>query len=171
MRYNLSEKKVLKKLGIEDFRHMTKDKIVQFASMLPQMDPEVAKKALEQFPEFKDMAIEVVKNLQQSIEIGIDSADRSQDQFYLACNKVIDLLNDQLNKDGITDEKESEIRDNIMQVVSFMAEKDSEHKAFIQSTIKTICASAAIIVLAATSLLGTNIGGFGELIDRHRDDL
>lgn len=50
MRYNLSEKKVLKKLGIEDFRHMTKDKIVQFASMLPQMDPEVAKKALEQFP-------------------------------------------------------------------------------------------------------------------------
>lgn len=170
MKYNLSEKKVLKKLGIEDFRHMTKDKIVQFASMLPQMDPEVAKKALEQFPEFKDMAVEVVKNLQQSIEIGINSADKSQDQFYLACNKVIDLLNDQLNKDGLTDEKESEIRDNIMQVVSFMAEKDSEHKAFIQSTIKTICASAVIIVLAATSVLGTNIGGLGELIDRHHDD-
>lgn len=170
MRYNLSEKKVLKKLGIEDFRHMTKDKIVQFASMLPQMDPEVAKKALEQFPEFKDMAVEVVKNLQQSIEIGINSADRSQDQFYLACNKVIDLLNEQLNKDGLTDEKESEIRDNIMQVVSFMAEKDSEHKAFILSTVKTICASAAVIVLAATSLLGTNISGLGELIDKHLDD-
>ena len=170
MRYSLSEKKVLKRLGIEDFRHMTKDKIVQFASMLPQMDPEVAKKALEQFPEFKDMAVEVVKNLQQSIEIGVNSADRSQDQFYLTCNKVIDLLNDQLNKDGLTDEKESEIRDNIMQVVSFMAEKDSEHKAFILSTVKTICASAAVIVLAATSVLGTNIGGLGELIDRHHDD-
>ena len=47
MKHRLSEKKVLKKLGIPDFRHMTKDKVMGFASMLNQMDPEVAKKALE----------------------------------------------------------------------------------------------------------------------------
>ena len=33
MKYTISEKKVLKKLGISDFRHMTKDKIVKFANM------------------------------------------------------------------------------------------------------------------------------------------
>lgn len=43
----LTEQNVLNKLGISDFRHMAKDKIVKFASMLPYMDPEVAEKALE----------------------------------------------------------------------------------------------------------------------------
>ena len=48
----MSEANVLKKLDIEDFRHITKDKVIKMASMLDKMDPEVAKKALEQFPEF-----------------------------------------------------------------------------------------------------------------------
>ena len=46
MNRTLSEQKVLKKLDIPDFRHLTKDKIIAFASLLPQMDTEVAKKAL-----------------------------------------------------------------------------------------------------------------------------
>ena len=33
-----------------------------FASMLQNMEPEVAKKALEQFPEFAKMALEVQKD-------------------------------------------------------------------------------------------------------------
>lgn len=169
MRYSLSEKKVLKKLGIENFRHMTKDKIVEFASMLPKMDPEVAKAALAQFPEFKDMAIEVVKNLQQSIEAGMKSNDRSQDQFYDACNKVIDMLNDQLDKDDLTEDQEKDIRENIVKVVEMMYSKDSENKAFILSVVKTAGVSAAIIILAAISSLGTNVGGLGDLIDKHRD--
>lgn len=50
MKYTLSEKKVLKKLGIPDFRHMTKDKVMSFATMLPYMDPEVAKKGARAVP-------------------------------------------------------------------------------------------------------------------------
>lgn len=41
---SLTEQKVLKKLGIEDFRHLTKDKVIKMASMIDKMDPEVAKK-------------------------------------------------------------------------------------------------------------------------------
>ena len=47
MKHSMTEDKVLRKLDIPDFRHMTKDKVVSFVSMLPQMDPEVAKCALE----------------------------------------------------------------------------------------------------------------------------
>ncbi|WP_156951394.1 hypothetical protein [Lacrimispora aerotolerans] len=46
MSETITEQKVLNKLDIPDFRHMTKDKVMGFASMLPDMDPEVAKKAL-----------------------------------------------------------------------------------------------------------------------------
>ena len=42
MARSLTEQKVLKKLGIDDFRHLTKDKVITMASMLDRMDPEVA---------------------------------------------------------------------------------------------------------------------------------
>ncbi len=44
-----TEQQVLKKLDIPDFRHLTKEKVIAFATMVPKMNPEVAKKALEQF--------------------------------------------------------------------------------------------------------------------------
>ena len=47
-----TEQQVLKKLDIPDFRHLTKEKVIAFATMVPKMNPEVAKKALEQFPNF-----------------------------------------------------------------------------------------------------------------------
>lgn len=46
-----TEQRVLKKLGIQDFRHLTKDKVITMASMLDKMDPEVAKKSNRAIPE------------------------------------------------------------------------------------------------------------------------
>lgn len=168
MAYTLNEKKVLKKLGIEDFRHMSKDKIVQFTSMLPNMDPEVAKKALEQFPEFKDLAIEVVRNLQQSVERAMESNNDTQKTFYDTCNRVIDELNVHLSSDDIIPEQEQFIRDDIFRVLEMMYDKDSENKEFLLKVVKTVGASAAVIALTAASLLGGSVSGLGELIDKHK---
>lgn len=53
MKKSLDEKKVLRKLGIDDFRHMTKDKVMVMASMLDKMDPEVEKKPWNSFRTFQ----------------------------------------------------------------------------------------------------------------------
>lgn len=60
MKYSLTEKKLLKKLNIEDFTHMSKEKLVAFASSIHKLDPEVAKAAIAQFPNFKDLASECI---------------------------------------------------------------------------------------------------------------
>lgn len=56
----MNEEKVLKKLGIKNFRHLSKDKVVEFISMIPDMDPEVAKAAINQFPEFANTMKSIV---------------------------------------------------------------------------------------------------------------
>ena len=56
-----TEQQVLKKLDISDFRHLTKEKVIAFATMVPKMNPEVAKKALEQFPNFASTSLDVLK--------------------------------------------------------------------------------------------------------------
>ena len=67
MSYQLSEKDVLKKLGIDDFRHLSKKNIMHFASMIDRMDPEVAKKALEQFPTFASTSKEALMEYKNTI--------------------------------------------------------------------------------------------------------
>lgn len=51
MSRSLTERQVLKKLKIEDFRHLTKDKVIAMASMLDRMDPEVTSNDDDEFDE------------------------------------------------------------------------------------------------------------------------
>jgi hypothetical protein len=64
----LTERQVLNQLDIPDFRHITKDKVMSFASMLQNMEPEVAKKALGQFPEFAKMTLEILREYKGVLE-------------------------------------------------------------------------------------------------------
>lgn len=50
----VSEDTVKRALKIDSFRNLSKDKIMQFASMIPYMDKEVAIAIINQFPEFAD---------------------------------------------------------------------------------------------------------------------
>lgn len=49
--YSLAEQKVLKELGVPDFKHITKDNIVMLRTALDKCDPEVAKAIISKIPE------------------------------------------------------------------------------------------------------------------------
>lgn len=134
MARTLSEQKVLKKLGIPDFRHMTKDKIVAFATMLPKMDSEVARKALEQFPEFAKTATEIVSYYKEMIEKGFDYNDASVKSFYLTCDAIIEILNEQLKDGNLTFEEKQIVIDKMIKLAKMKADKDTENKYFIRCT-------------------------------------
>ena len=88
MNRTLTEQKVLKNLGIPDFRHMTREKVTGFVSMLPRMDPEVAKKALEQFPDFTKTAQTITASLKEGLEqlVGPGAGQRPQQGYGLSEN-------------------------------------------------------------------------------------
>ena len=68
MNHTLQEQQVLDMLQIPDFRHLSKDKVIEFASMLPHMDPEIARKALEQFPNFASTTLSVMDDYKVTLE-------------------------------------------------------------------------------------------------------
>ena len=82
MKRTISEQKVLHKLGIPDFRHMTKEKVVEFATILPKMDPEVAKAAIAQFPNFKDLSLALVDQYKEVIDAVLHENRAGQEAFY-----------------------------------------------------------------------------------------
>ena len=123
MSYTLSEKKVLKKLGIKDFRHMTKDKLVQFASMLPKMDPEVAKAALSQFPSFSGLAKDLTEQLSIMVGREFDLSSDSQKAFFDACNRILTSLEKELEDDDIDSDERNRIEDKMIQSRTTMDER------------------------------------------------
>ena len=101
MSKQLSEVQVLKALDIPDFRHITKDKVMSFASMLNNMEPEVAQKALEQFPEFAHMALEALQDYKGIVEKAQDNAAASSKLCLELYNEVIQALKACLSKEDI----------------------------------------------------------------------
>lgn len=155
MNKSLTEQKVLKKLGIEDFRHLTKDKVITMASMLDKMDPEVAKKALEQFPEFAATTKEMLMEYKETLDKGLETNQESVQAYYDSCNAIIASLQKQLEDENLIFEERKYIIDRMLEVSKMMGEKDSENKKFI-ATLAVIGAAAACI---ATAVLASAIGG------------
>lgn len=172
MKYTLSEKKVLKKLGIPDFRHMTKEKVMSFATMLPYMDPEVAKKALEQFPAFKDLAGDMVIQYKAIVDKAFEENQISQQAFYDACNSILQSLQEELRDDDIDMVERDRIENKMIEVARMIGEKDRENKGMILKTLGGASVFFLAILGGAAALLGSNthFSSGGDLLADSSDD-
>ena len=161
MDYSPKEKRVLKKLGIKDFRYMTKDKIVQFASMLPKMSPEVAKTALKQFPDFVVLAKSMANEMRLMTDKSHDLAKESQDQFYDACNHSLAILNAELSREDLTQEERDKIIEQTVDILTKLQNHDNKvlelkkraQDGFVLVASLAILAGAAILGAVATAII------------------
>ena len=150
----MNEKQVLKKLDIPDFRHITKDHVIMLTSMLDKVDPEVAKKALEQFPEFASLAKEMIVEQKRIINKAFEENTKSVEAYYSACKQILNTLEKQLAKDDLTQEERGKIIDNMIAVAENMSRKDSENKKFHMDAIKVFGGFAATVGIVALVVFG-----------------
>lgn len=156
MSNQLTEREVLQQLDIPDFRHITKDKVMAFASMIQNMEPEVAKKALEQFPEFAKMALEVLKDYKEVMEKTLDGNATSSKQCYDIYNEVVDALKSCLAKDDLPFEERKYYIEKMMEIAKMAENKDTENKGFNWKMISLGTFAVFTVVGIAASVLGGN---------------
>lgn len=162
MSRTLTEAQVLKKLNITDFRHLTKDKVMTMATMLDKMDPEVAKKAIEQFPEFSSMMRQVFSDFKQTIDEGMKHNAESVQSYYETCDVIISACQKELDRENLTFEERCVILDKMRMVAEMKGDKNSEDKRFIvvmctlAGAALTIAAGAAITVLGGECKIDTS---------------
>ena len=98
---------------------------------LPQMplpnvaavfDAEVAKKALEQFPEFAKSATEIVSYYKDVVYKGFDENTASVNSFYAMCDAINDTLREQLQDEHLTFEEKSVIIDKMIELAKMKVE-------------------------------------------------
>lgn len=157
MSNQLTEQEVLQQLNIPDFRYVTKDKLMTFASMLQNMEPEVAKKALDQFPEFAKMTLEVFKDYKEVMESTLDINSESSKLCFGVYNEVMNALKSCLAKDEISFEEKKYYIDKMMEVAKMAESTDLESKGFNWKIITLGTLAVFTTVGIGASILGGNI--------------
>ena len=155
----ISEEKALKKLDIPDFRHLKKDHIIKLATMLDKMDPEVAQKALEQFPNFSNESKEIIAAYKETLDNALNDNAESVKDYYAVCNSIISSLQKELDKDELSFDEKQIIIGEMLEVHDRIGSKDSENKKFL-ATMATIGAAAAVTVIG---ILASILGGDSDI--------
>ena len=153
----LTEKAVLKKLDIKDFRHLNKEKVVELTSMIDRLDPEVAKKIVEQFPEYMNTMKEVLSDFKENLNSVISSNDSSVQEYYKTAGRIIDCLETLLDKDDLTFEERIAVIEQMKEVQKMIHDKDSENKKFLFGLVKWAAGAIGFVTIGACAVLGINL--------------
>ncbi|MEE1798132.1 hypothetical protein [Streptomyces sp. JV176] len=156
MKYK-SEAQIMKALGIESWRNLSKDKMVRFAAMMPNMDTEVALKIVEQFPAFKDFAKDAVSAVERAHESTLSANSQSQEHVHRAWQEVRDILKGELGKDDLSREEKRFLIEQIQETARMQSQKDSENKQFLDGALKKVLVGATAAVALGVAFVGGRV--------------
>lgn len=153
----MTETQILSKLGIPDFRHMSKDKILAFASMIQDMDPEVAKAAIQQFPNFTEMVLEVMHDYKSSITSLSDHNNIISNNCLSILNNIIEALKECSSKGDIPFEERKYYIDKMIEISEKIVQMEKENREFNLQALVLGFLTTILIPAIASSLLGGNL--------------
>lgn len=107
-------------LGIPSFRYMSKEKLASFVSALPDVDPDVAKKALEQFPDLSAAITEIVGHYRGIVSECLAGSDADTRLCLVTCASIIDSIQHELESEALTFEQRETLIGQSLELVQIM---------------------------------------------------
>jgi glucose-6-phosphate isomerase len=120
------------------------------------MEPEVAKKALEQFPEFGKIVLEVMREYKVVLEKSLEDNSASNKQCYDIYNTVLNTLKKCVEKEDLSFDEKKYYLDKMMEIAKMAESKDTENKKFNWKVISAGAVTVIALVGIGASLLGGN---------------
>ncbi|GHB84884.1 hypothetical protein GCM10010347_64750 [Streptomyces cirratus] len=159
---DVNEAAIRRKLGIPNWRNLSKDKVLRFAAAMPEMATEVRLKLIEQFPAFKDLGKADIDAVTEAHKATLAANENSQKHFYQASQDQRDALRADLGRDDLSWEQREALHDRLDQNVRQVNEKDSESKQFLGAGMKVVAAAGVAALGLGVVFVGGKIGGASE---------
>lgn len=153
----MNDQMVLNRLGIEDFRHLTKQKAIELVSMLDRVDPAVAIEALRQFPELAKFMSASLDGYADTAKRALDANDKSQQEVIKSIDSLRDVLAKELEREDLSSEERERVIGHMMTLVQMASDKDSENKKFILEIAKYGLVALLGIGVTVVAVLGGNV--------------
>lgn len=158
-KYLTTEEAVKKALNIDSFRNISKDKIMDFISLIPSMDKDIALAAINQFPNYVDMTTSMVKGLISLCDSALKSSEGTHKESIGAYKQILNIINDDLKREDITPEERENHYKRMIEVADKIANKDTEYKELVKFIIKYGGTLLAGTLIAGVCILGINVKG------------
>ena len=154
-----TREEVLKALNIDNFREMTSEKVIGFASMYNQINPEVAKAAIAQFPNFAKTVGDALVELKDIAIKGLEGDDENTRMALQARINTIESMQNILERDDLSFEEEQEIINKMSEEASKMEDQVAEGKRFKNQQLQIV----ALAMIGMSAILLAVLGGKGEI--------
>ena len=150
----ISEEEVKKALDITDFRSLSKEKVMEFVSIIPKVDKEVAMSVVNQFPNYVDMAKEIVGGMLHLCNEALKDASHGRDEVINSYKIVLETLKEELNKGELTQEERNKITEDMIKVAEKIDIVNDKHNIFIKDMIKNVGCTFLGIAVLGVAILG-----------------
>ncbi|MRJ47077.1 hypothetical protein [Fundicoccus ignavus] len=159
----ISEEKAKEMIGISNWREMSKNKIVDFINLIPNIDREVAMKAIEQFPAYANLSKEMVTQLYGLTQKALESNEQSNSASIKAYQSILDELGIILQKENISTEERQYVIDKMVEVADKISVKDIENKDLLDKWLRYGGTVASGLLVLGSVILGVKSGKFPNL--------
>lgn len=171
----VSEDAVKRALKIDSFRNLSKDKIMQFASMIPYMDKEVAIAIINQFPKFADFGKIAISSYMQMCDNILKDNKENQTAVVHGYQTILDALSKRMEIESTTEEDRKAIIEDMITVADKIALADLQNKKFLDRMgTKGLCGVLGVAAIIGAGIgVHSAIGGGGQipqLVDNDDDD-
>lgn len=152
-----SEIEVLDQIGAKNFRSIKKEQIIEFASSIHQMPKEVAIKCIEQFPEFRKNANEVLTTLKEIFKDVSNSNKDLASEEIAACNKILDHLGEELHKPFISAKRKEHIIKQMVEVAHIIDNARESHTNLMHKIAHCATLLGLAVIGVAGAIVGVNV--------------
>ena len=168
----ISEEAVKHALKIDSFRNLSKDKIMQFASMIPYMDRDVAIAIINQFPVLADFGKTAISAYMQMCDNILEKSRESQMAVIQGYQTILCSLSKRMEAENITAEERKSITEDMILVADKIAEADLQYRKFLDRMGTKVLLGILGIAAFVGAGIGVNsaFGGTGELPQLDDDD-
>ena len=158
-KYLFTEAQVKEALQINSFREISKAKLMEFVSLIPSMDKEVALAIIDQFPSYTASAKVMVEQL-NTMCTGLLAENKDSRNSYVAAYKsALDSLQELLKRDDLSAEDRKYITKQMLSIADKLADKDTENKQFLSGMLKYGFSLLGLIIVVSGAILGVNVKG------------
>jgi len=151
-----NEKKVLKKLGIETWRNLSKEKFMGFVAIMPEVSDKVRMKIIEQVPQFTKLCGEGLNTAKEAFQKVLDKNEKTTAVLIEKIDGIRESISNEQSRDGLSVEERRHNTEQLMEIAQIYNKMDERNKKFFETIFgKLLIAIGLFLGLAIVFVGGT----------------
>ena len=129
---------------------------MQFVSLMPKLDKELAIKIIEQFPSYATMATSMVTNLIDMCNNALSNSKITEKEAIEAYKYVLETIRMELEDEEVTPEEKAKYNNQMIEVADKISEIDVRNKKWLENVVKYGTSAACVTLAVGAAILGVN---------------